>query len=181
MSRRVPAQASALCSSAATARSYTPRSRGFDAATANDGGDDDDLARALAESARQYDVETRLRHPELDDLTETSGETPPPRRQARQHAAFSRHPELDFSEERDGVESSDDEQDSSELETSGELETSRELETSGEASLRHPELEEPSLERTPRSWDDWARRPRHPELDDSDDEGLDTRPGIVVL
>ena len=63
-----------------------------------------------------------------------------------------------------------------------------ELETSGEASLRHPELEEsraferPELERTPRSWDDWARggRPRHPELD-SDEEGLDTRPGIVVL
>ena len=58
---------------------------------------------------------------------------------------------------------------------------SSELETSGEASLpRHPELEEPSLERTPRSWEDWAR-PRHPELDSDSEDGLDTRPGIVVL
>ena len=86
----------------------------LDAATANDGGDDE-LARALEESARQHALEERQR-------------------------TTWRHPEL---------ESSDEEQDSSELETSGELETSL-------ASL-HPELEEPDLERTPRSWDDWAR------------------------
>ena len=30
------------------------------------------------------------------------------------------------------------------------------------------------------SWEDWAR-PRHPELDSDSEDGLDTRPGIVVL
>ena len=55
------------------------------------------------------------------------------------------------------------------------LENIRELGSPGEASLRHPELEEPPLERTPRSWEDRGRvrgtrtlrfrqrgRPRHP-------------------
>ena len=56
----------------------------LDAATANDGGDDDELARALAESARQHALEERQR-------------------------TTWRHPELD--------ESSDEEQDSSELES----------------------------------------------------------------
>ena len=56
----------------------------------------------------------------------------------------------------------------------------RRAETSGngEASLRHPELTEPDLERTPRSWVTTGRRPRHPELDSDSEDGLDTRPGM---
>ena len=120
----------------------------LDAATANDGGDDDELARALEESARQHALEERQR-------------------------TTWRHPELE--------ESSGEEQDSSELEhvrRAGARPASWKRLARRRCGIRS--WRSRHLERTPRSWDDWAR-PRHPELDSDSEDGLDTRPGIVVL
>ena len=53
-----------------------------------------------------------------------------------------------------------------------------ELETSGEASLRHPELEERVDFGRPGGRTGASAAPR---LDSDFEDGLDTRPGIVVL